>query len=262
MPTNLSMLLNLGRREITEKITSLEFILCSAAPLSPALQEEFERAFGIPLVEGYGLTEAGSYSTCNLATPKGRFKPGKSDEFRVVGSVGVPIGNEVRIVDPQTGVEMEAGEVGEIIISGPNVMKGYVNDPQATRETVRNGWLYTGDLGCLDDRGYYYIRGRKKDIIIHGGQKVFAREVEDVLYRNPKVRHAAIVPVPDKIWGENVKAIIVLRDNCSTTEREIMEYCEKYLAKWKCPEIVQFAAEVPLGPSGKILKTALAGTEE
>ena len=254
MPTNLSMLLNESQ---TPDKNRMEFLLCSAAALSPKLHEEFERTFGVPIVEGYGLTEAGSYSTCNLPVPKSKFVPGESNKFRVIGSVGKPIGNDMRIVDPDTGSELKQGDIGEILIRGPNVMKGYLNNTSATTETVQNGWLYTGDLGNADRDNNYFIKGRKKDMVVHGGQKVFAREVEDVLYANPYVKHAAIIPTPHDIMGEDVKALVVLRDGAHVTERELMDYCRQNLAAWKSPTHVQFIESMPLSSSGKILKRVL-----
>jgi long-chain acyl-CoA synthetase len=256
MPTHLSMLLNIGL-DLRKDSGSLEFILCSAAPLSSALQEEFEKRFRVPIVEGYGLTEAGSYSTCNFPPKKETFRPAESDERRIIGSVGIAIGNEMKVVEPGREAELLPGEIGEIIIRGPNVMKGYLNDPKASEDTIRDGWLYTGDLGFVNSRGFYFIRGRKRDLIIHGGQKVFARDVEDVLKRNPKILQAAVMPIKDELWGENVKAVVVLRNHCNATAEEIISYCRQHLAEWKCPQEVQFVEEMPTSPSGKIVKKDL-----
>lgn len=257
MPTNLSFLLYEGPEGVREDISSIEFMLCSAAPLSPDLQKKFEERFGIPIVEGYGLTEAGSYSTFNLPTPKNELKPGQSDNYRKIGSVGKAVGNKIKIVDTETDKEVGIDKVGEILIRGKNVMKGYINNPTATAETIKNGWLYTGDLGTVDFDGYYFIKGRKKDMVIYGGQKIFAREVEDVIYGHPKVKQVAIIPVPDKLWGEVPKAIITLKKGKFSVPEEILGHCKNYLAEWKCPKYIQFVESMPQSSSGKILKSKL-----
>jgi acyl-CoA synthetase (AMP-forming)/AMP-acid ligase II len=256
MPTNLAMLTYSGsqKRYNTE---SMKFILCSAAPLPYQLHKDFEEKFKIPVVDGYGLTEAGSYSTCNLPTPKEVLAAGVSDRWRKVGSVGKAIGNTLKIVDIKTGEELEAGKIGEILIKGDNVMKGYLNNPEDTINTLRDGWLHTGDLGMIDENGYCYIKGRIKDIIIHGGQKILARDVEQTLCMHPNVKLAAVIPVPDKIWDEQVKAIIVLKKPGLTSHEDIISFCKERLAGFKCPKIVQFVEDLPLSPSGKILKPKL-----
>jgi long-chain acyl-CoA synthetase len=167
------------------------------------------------------------------------------------------IGVRVRVVDLQ-GRDVRPGEVGEIIAKGPNIMVGYWNNPQATADAVRDGWLYTGDLATVDDEGYIYIVDRKKDMIITGGENVFSTEVENVVYTHPAVLEAAVVGVPDVTWGEAIKAIVVLKPGMTATEAEIIEYCRGHIAHFKVPRTVDFyMGALPKSGSGKILKREL-----
>ena len=180
-----------------------------------------------------------------------------SDSFRKTACVGpaVPF-LEVKIVDHQDR-EVLWGQTGEIICRGPNVMKGYYKDPEGTAEALKGGWLHTGDIGRMDEEGYLYIVDRKKDMIISGGENIYPREIEEVLYRNPKIREAAAVGIPDPLWGESVKAFVVLKDGLSMTEEEVIEYCKTHLASYKKPKRVQFVGSLPRNPSGKVLKNIL-----
>ncbi len=195
----------------------------------------------------YGCTEA----TPSIAILKAK------DSLRKKECVGpaVPF-LEAKIVDDQDR-ELAAGEVGELICRGPNVMKGYYKDEGATQEALRNGWLHTGDLARMDEEGFIYIVDRKKDMIVSGGENIYPREIEEILYAHPKIEDAAVIGVPDRLWGESVKAVIVLKKGETMTEEEVIEYCKSHLASYKKPKFVEFIESLPRNPSGKILKTLL-----
>jgi fatty-acyl-CoA synthase len=180
-----------------------------------------------------------------------------ADSFRKTACVGpaVPF-LEVRIVDSRDR-EVPRGETGEIICRGPNVMKGYYKDPEGTSEALRGGWLHTGDIGRMDEEGFIYIVDRKKDMIISGGENIYPREIEELLYHHPKIREAAVVGIPDPLWGESVKAFVVLKTGMSMSEEEVIEYCKARLASYKKPKVVVFADSLPRNPSGKVLKKLL-----
>jgi acyl-CoA synthetase (AMP-forming)/AMP-acid ligase II len=162
----------------------------------------------------------------------------------------------VRIVDGEDR-EVPRGETGEIICRGPNVMKGYYKDPEGTAEALKGGWLHTGDIGRMDEEGFVYIVDRKKDMIISGGENIYPREIEELLYHHPKIREAAAVGIPDPLWGESVKAFVVLKTGMSMTEEEVIEYCKAHLASYKKPKQVKFVDSLPRNPSGKVLKNLL-----
>ena len=172
-------------------------------------------------------------------------------------SVGPPLPFlEVRIVDDQDQ-PVPANVVGELTCRGPNVMKGYYKDPEGTAEALRGGWLHTGDLARMDEEGFVYIVDRKKDMIISGGENIYPRELEEVLYRHPQIQDAAVVGIPDPLWGESVKAFVVLRKGAVLREEEVVEYCKAHLASYKKPRSVVFADSLPRNPSGKVLKNVL-----
>jgi len=164
----------------------------------------------------------------------------------------------VKIVDSEDR-EVPRGEIGEILCRGPNVMKEYYKDPQATAEALKGGWLHTGDIGRMDHEGFVYVVDRKKDMIISGGENIYPREIEEVLYRHPKIRDAAVVGTPDPLWGESVKAFVVLKPGSSMAEEEVVEYCKAHLASYKKPRQVEFIESLPRNPSGKVLKNDLRG---
>ena len=233
-------------------LTSLEACLSGAAPLPVEVQRRFEELTGATLVEGYGLTETGPLTHANPF--HGR---------RVPGSIGLPIPDtDARVVDVETGEHgMPVGESGELIVRGPQVMRGYWNMPEETAMALRNGWLYTGDIGRMDEDGYFYIVDRKKDMIISGGMNVYPREIEEVLYEHPKVLEAAVIGVPDPHWGETPKAFVVLRPGETATAEEIIDFCRRRLARYKVPKHVEFRDELPKTPVGKILRRALRELE-
>ena len=195
----------------------------------------------------YGLTEASPCITILNA----------ADSLRKDGSVGKALPFlEARIVD-DNGRSLAAGEVGELICRGPNVMKAYHRNPQETEKAIRDGWLYTGDLARMDEEGFYYIVDRKKEMIVSGGENIYPREVEEVLMGHPAVADVAVIGVPHPTWGETVKAFIALREGYTLDDREVIEYCKKHLASYKKPTAVDFVAAIPRNPSGKALKRLL-----
>ncbi|MEB3102614.1 fatty acid--CoA ligase family protein [Ferviditalea candida] len=228
-----------------EHLASLRLCVSGGASLPLALLENFENKFNVVISEGYGLSEA-SPVTC--------FNP--LDRPRKPGSIGKSILNVDNKVVNELGEELPPGEIGELIVRGPNVMKGYYNMPGNTAAAIRNGWLHTGDLAKMDEEGYFYIVDRKKDLIIVGGYNVYPREIEEVLYNHPGVIEAAVVGIPDSDYGEAVACFIVAK-NQALTEAGIKSYCGAHLAKYKLPKIIHFIDELPKNSSGKILRRAL-----
>ncbi|UCD56987.1 MAG: long-chain fatty acid--CoA ligase [Candidatus Hydrogenedentota bacterium] len=244
VPTMFALLLN--EPEIDKfDLSSLRICFCSSAPLSLSLLRRFEERTGAIITEGYGLTEATALVTSNPV-----------DAERKPGSVGVPVRCEVKVVDGRDE-EVPLGEVGEIVIRGKNVMKGYYNKPEETAEALRNGWLHTGDMGKFDSDGYLYVVDRKKDMIITGGYNIYPAEVENVLYKHSKIAMATVIGVPDEIKGEIAKAYVVLKAGQSATEKEIIDFCRQRIAKYKAPRAVEFRDSLPVTPTGKILKRVL-----
>ncbi|NWQ41195.1 fatty acid--CoA ligase family protein [Bacillus sp. EB106-08-02-XG196] len=224
---------------------SLRLCISGGASLPVALLTNFEKKFNVTVSEGYGLSEA-SPVTC--------FNP--LDRPRKAGSIGTSILHVENKIVNELGEELPVGEVGELIVSGPNVMKGYYKMPEESAAAIREGWLYTGDLARMDEEGYFYIVDRKKDLIIVGGYNVYPREVEEVLYNHPDVVEVAVLGEPDSDLGESVKCFVV-RKNPNTTEEYLLEYCRKHLAKYKVPSSIEFLEELPKNTTGKILRRAL-----
>ncbi len=223
-----------------------------SAPLPVEVIHEFERITGAVIVEGFGLTET---------TPVTHINP--FGGVRKVGSIGVPISDtECRIVSLDDGVtDMPIGEPGELIIKGPQVMKGYKDMPDETANTLRNGWCYTGDIATIDQDGYFYIVDRKKDMIISGGFNIYPRDIDEVLYEHPKVQEACTIGIPDPKRGENVKVFVVLKQGATATQEELLEYCATKLAKYKLPAEIEFRKELPKTNVGKILRKQLRDEE-
>jgi long-chain acyl-CoA synthetase len=215
------------------------------------LLRSFERRTGRAIWEGYGLSE-GAPATFNTYL-----------RGSVGGSIGVPIpGTDVKIMDIETGeVEMPAGEPGELSLKGPQVMRGYWQMPEETAKTLRDGWLYTGDIARMDDDGYLYIVDRKKEVINASGFKVYPREVEEVLYEHPDVVEGVVVGVPDEYRGETVKVFVVKKEGSSLTEEDLIAHCKENLAPYKVPKLVEFREELPKSAVGKLLKRVLADEE-
>lgn len=234
-------------------LTSIKGCFSGSAPLPVEVIQEFEERTGATIVEGFGLTES---------SPVTHINPFAGGE-RKAGSVGVPISNtECRIVDIETGETiMPVGETGEIIMRGPQIMKEYWGNPMATANTLKDGWLFTGDIAKMDEDGYFYIVDRKKDMIISGGFNVYPREIDEVYYENPKVQEACTIGVPHPNRGESGKIFIVLKDGETATEEEMLNFCQDKLAKFKWPVEVEFAKELPKSTIGKILRKELRAME-
>jgi long-chain acyl-CoA synthetase len=239
-------------------LSSLRFAVSAAAPLPPEVQERFEVITGGKMVEAYGLTETSPAATMDpIDHPRAH-------------SVGVPVPDtDLKIVDVETGTrEMGVGEIGEIIIKGPQVMKGYWNMPTETASALRvgpdgqPGWFYSGDIGYMDRDGYFHITDRKKDMIIAGGYNIYPADVEAVLFDHPKVKEAAVIGVPDPRRGETVKAFIVLREGETATEEEIIAFCRENLAAYRVPRIVEFRTDLPKSLIGKVLRRELREEEK
>ena len=224
------------------------FRLCvsGGAPMPVEVMRRFESTFGVRILEGYGLSETSPVASFNQL-----HRPTKP------GTVGQPIlGVEIRCVDPQ-GRSVPAGERGEVVIRGPNVMKGYYNRPEATEEAMRGGWFHTGDVGILDDEGYLAIVDRTKDMILRGGFNVYPREIEEVLMTHPGVSLAAVIGVPDERLGEEIKAFVVRRKESGLTEADLLAWSREQFAAYKYPRIIEFRDSLPIGGTGKILKREL-----
>jgi long-chain acyl-CoA synthetase len=242
VPTMYGALLHASGRERFD-VSSLRLCVSGGAALPVELLHGFEEAFGCAVLEGYGLSETSPVASFNHL-----------DRERKPGSIGTPIaGVEMKLVD-EAGHEVAPGEVGEIVIKGPNVMKGYWNKPEATADAIVDGWFHSGDLARRDEDGYFFIVDRKKEMIVRGGYNVYPREVEEVLYEHPAVREAAVIGVPDEAMGEEVGAAIVLKDGAEATEEEIRAFVKDQVAGYKYPRRIWFADELPKGPTGKILK--------
>ena len=224
---------------------SVRLSFSAAAILPTDVERRWHERYGMWIQQGYGLTETSPFASYNHDT---RFKP---------GSVGTPIENvEMKVVDVEDR-ELADGESGEIVIKGPNVMKGYFGNPAATAEAIRDGWFHSGDIGYRDAEGYFFIVDRVKDMINVSGFKVFPREVEEVLFRHTAVREVAVVGVPDAVRGEAVKAFVVLNDGAQAAAEELQALCRGVLAPYKVPERVEFLSALPKNPTGKILKKDL-----
>jgi len=233
-------------------LTSVRYCISGAAPLPMAVAKAFEKVTGANLVEGYGLTEASPVTHCNPLQEKPPF------DKKIEGSIGVPMPSTMaKIVDMETGKDLPVGEVGMLVIKGPQVMRGYWNKPEETKKQLRDGWLWTGDIAKMDEKGYFYIVDRAKDMIDRAGFKIYPREVEEVLYTHPAVKEAAVIGVPDPKRGETVKAFIVLKEGMTATEEEIKQFCKDKMAHFKVPEYVEFRDELPKSTVGKILRRKL-----
>jgi long-chain acyl-CoA synthetase len=223
--------------------SSLRLCLSGGASMPVEVMRGFEEKFGCKILEGYGLSETSPVASFNHA-----------DRERKPGSIGTPIeGVEMKVVDDEDN-DVPQGEVGEIVIRGHNVMKGYWKRPDATEECMRGGWFHSGDMAQVDEDGYFFIVDRKKDMIIRGGYNVYPREIEEVLYEHPAVAECAVVGVPDDKMGEEVGAAVCLKDGQSASEDELRDHVKENVASYKYPRRIWFVDELPKGPTGKILK--------
>jgi len=251
VPTIYAMLVATVEREpaLASSLTSLRFAICGAAPISLELLKKAEAVLGLTIVEGYGLTEATCASTCNPV-----------DGLRKPGTVGPALpGQTVRIVDA-AGQDVPTGERGEIVITGPAVMRGYLNRPEATAQTLVDGQLHTGDVGVLDEDGYLQVVDRIKDMIIRGGENIYPKEIESALAANPAVLECAVVGAPDPLYGEIPIAFVVLYPDAQTSAEELAAFVEPSLAKIKRPKDIHIIETLPRNPVGKIDKPGLRHT--
>lgn len=233
-------------------VDSIKLCLCGGAPLPIELLDRFENLTGAKILEAYGLSEASPATHANPFIGR-----------REIGTVGLPVPDtDAKIVDLESGEkEVLAGEPGELIVKGPQVMKGYWNRPDETAQVLKDGWLFTGDIAKMNEDGYFSIVDRKKEMIISGGYNVYPREVEEVLYVHPKVLEAAVIGVPDSYRGEYAKAFVVAKSGEEVTESEIILFCKERLAPFKVPKVVEFRTSLPKSTVGKVLRRALREEE-
>ena len=252
VPTQLISLLNLPDIEQYD-LHCLKRIWYAASPMPTEVLKRGLSVFGPIFMQGYGQTESGpDVTVLNKANHRDAW--GSTEAQSVLASCGQPcIRVHVRIVD-EAGRDVEAGKIGEIIVESKRIMTEYWRKPDETKETIRDGWLYTGDMGYYDEKGFIYIADRKKDMIITGGENVYPKEVEDVLYRHPAVKEATVIGVPDPYWVERVHALVVLKENAQAAEEDIISFCKEHIAHYKAPKTVEFVGSLPKNPQGKILK--------
>jgi long-chain acyl-CoA synthetase len=233
-------------------LSSIKYCISGSAPIPVEIIERFKEFTGAEIIEGYGLTEASPITHLNPLRGKKKY-----------GSIGVPFPDtDACVVDMEVGtIPLPPGKLGELVIKGPQVMKGYWNRPDETASTLRNNWLYTGDIAYMDEEGYFFIVDRKKDLIISGGYNIYPREIDEVLYEHPKVKEAVTVGIPSKTRGEIVKAFIVPKDGETLTKAEIIAFCKQKLANYKVPKQVEFRKELPKTMVGKVLRRALREEE-
>jgi long-chain acyl-CoA synthetase len=233
-------------------LTSIQGCFSGAAPLPIEVIKSFEEKTGSQICEGYGLSETSPVVTTNPWGAKTK-----------AGSIGVPLPDtEIRVVDLEEGTkDMPTGQPGELIIKGPQVTSGYYKMPDETAKTVKDGWLFTGDIGMIDEEGYFFIVDRKKDMIIAGGYNIYPRDIDEVLFQNPKILEACAIGIPDSYRGETVKAFVVLKPGESMTKEEVINFCKEKLAKYKVPTQVEFIDTLPKSGVGKILRKELRSME-
>ncbi|MET0764279.1 MAG: AMP-binding protein [Blastococcus sp.] len=245
VPTIYALLASLPD-EVHPDTSSLRFVVCGAAPVSAELLDRCEERFGFTMVEGYGLTEGTCASACNPV-----------DGVRKLGTVGPALPGQRIEIHGEDGSALPAGEVGEVVISGPTVMRGYLNKPEATAETLVDGWLRTGDVGRLDEDGYLTIVDRVKDMIIRGGENIYPKEIEAVLTALPGVLEAAVVGRPDDVLGESPVAYVSLYPDARLSDDELLEHCRRHLTRVKVPERIEIVDGLPKNPVGKTDKPSL-----
>ncbi len=250
VPTMYSALLHFAGRDAYD-VSRLRLAFSGGAALPVEVLRGFEAAFGCPVLEGYGLSETSPVASFN--------HPGRE---RKPGSIGTPIrGVQMKVVDAD-GNELPQGEAGEIVIRGHNVMKGYWRRPEATAAAVRDGWFHTGDVGRVDEDGYFFIVGRQKDLIIRGGYNVYPREIEEVMHEHPAVAEVAVIGVPHPELGEEVGAAVTLKPGASVTADELREYTKGQVAAYKYPRKVWIVDALPKNATGKIMKREIVPPEE
>jgi long-chain acyl-CoA synthetase len=250
VPTMYNAILHSEKRDDFDT-SSLRACMSGGSAMPEELMRNFEEAFDTKILEGYGLSETSPVASFNHL-----------DRERKSGSIGTPIeGVEMKVVDDD-GNDVEQGEVGEIVVKGHNVMKGYWQRDDATKEAIKDGWFYTGDMAKVDEDGYFFIVDRKKELIIRGGYNVYPREIEEVLYEHPAVQEAAVIGVKDEKMGEEVAAAVVLKKGEDVSESDLKAYVREQVASYKYPRKIWFTDELPKGPTGKILKREIKVPEE
>jgi long-chain acyl-CoA synthetase len=249
VPTMYAAMMNHPAAAETDS-SRLRTCVSGGAALPLGVLKGFEQAFGCVILEGYGLSETSPVASFN---PPERRKP---------GSIGIPVPGVEMAVVGEDGTPLGVGEVGEIVIRGHNVMKGYWNRPDATETAIVDGWFHSGDLAKVDADGYFFIVDRMKDMIIRGGYNVYPREIEEVFYEHPAVREAAVIGVPDDYFGEEVAAVISLRDGVTATPDELVSFAKDSVAAYKYPRLLWIVDDLPKGPTGKILKRQIMVPEE
>ncbi len=252
VPTQLNSLLSCQDLKAYD-LSSLQRIYYAASPMPVELLRRGLAVFGPIFSQGYGQSESGP-QICALPRKAHQVLNRPAEEQKVLSSCGQPsLGVHVRVVD-ENGSDVAPGTVGEIIAQSDSIMAEYWRRPDETKETIRDGWLHTGDMGFYDEKGFIYIVDRKKDMIVSGGENVYSREVEDVLYTHPAVAEVAVIGIPDPVWVERVHALVVLKAGAEATEEEMINFCRKHIARFKAPKGVEFMDSLPKSPQGKILK--------
>ena len=255
VPTHLVAMLNLPDLDKYD-INSMKLMWYGASPMPLEVLKKGMKVFGPIFAQGYGQSESGP-AISHLSKEDHDVLDRPEAEQKKLMSAGRPdMGVQVRIVD-DAGNDVKLGEMGEIIVRSKQIMVEYWHKPDDTKASIRDGWLYTGDMGYYDEQGYIYIVDRRKDLIISGGENVYPREVEEVLYRHPTVLEAAVIGIPDPYWVERVHAVVVLKKGASTTDEELIAFCKEYVAGYKAPKSVEFVDSLPKNPAGKILKREL-----
>jgi long-chain acyl-CoA synthetase len=248
VPTVFIWLLN--ARDIRSELASIQYYFSAAAKLPVEIAQHWRERFGLPIYEGYGLTETSPFSSYN-----------HESEYRL-GSVGTPIEHvEMQIWDEQGNV-LVPGQLGEIVIRGPNIMLGYWNRPEETANALRGSWFHSGDIGSVDEDGYFYLTDRLKDMINISGLKVYPAEVENVLYQHPAVQEAAVYGALDELTGEAVWATVVLKTGQVATAEELIAFCGERIAAFKVPRVVKLGEAIPKNPTGKVLKRLLVAAAQ
>jgi long-chain acyl-CoA synthetase len=252
VPTQLISMLNLPNIDQYD-LHNLKRIWYAASPMPTEVLKKGLSVFGPIFFHSFGQTESGPEITV-LSKANLRYSLECKEAMSVIASCGQPcIDVHVRIVD-EAGSDVEEGEIGEIIVKSKRIMTEYWRKPEETKETIQDGWLFTGDLGYYDENGYIYISDRKKDMIITGGENIYPIEVENVLYRYPAIKEVAVIGIPDPYWIERVHALVVLKDNTQATSEEIITFCREHISHYKAPKSVEFVKDLPKNPQGKVLK--------
>jgi long-chain acyl-CoA synthetase len=243
--------INYHPKATPQTVGSIRFCLSGGSGLPEEVQKRFETLTGAALVEGYGLSEASPVTHVNPIAGK-----------RKSGTIGLPMPDtDAAVVDPETHKPLRTGAEGELAVRGPQIMKEYWGMPEETRQVLKDGWLYTGDIAVMDEEGFFKIVDRKKDLIISAGMNVYPREVEEVLYQHPKIMEAAVVGIPSKLRDEVVKAFVVLKKGETLSKGELVQFCRDKLSKFKIPKEIEFRDSLPKSAAGKMLKRVLRDEE-